>query len=893
MGAEHLDAGLMDTPNAPDDARLPEQDQPPHPPGSDYATSKAHRCHICNRTYERRDHLSRHIKSHNEERTHICHDCGKGFHRGDLLTRHRVVHVKDVSADSSSKRTAKACASCIAAKTKCTEDRPCDRCKARNEPCLPTQARVRVLDKMGAKADALNATARSTHNVDSIGDPASKGTHAHDMGLFEHQNASYAAEGAFDDFVFPDFFDQIMNVPPARSLEPQEPLLAPPNLYQYTADDFGLMDFDFGLLAHGLTRPPSPQDMRGNSNNTADMHASPHSDAHLRSEAFEKSPWSWGHWIPKKHHNTFSGQEIIAIEQRINAGDQLTPGDGYQLTYTMDLQARDRILRLVTSIAAARLPISSFPSPELLSDLVNVFALQEQASTDSYVHWPSLNIRELRTETILGILAKGATFVALQPVHRIGLVFQEIVRLAIAEVFEQDNSTTRQLQPLQAYMLSLDVGLWSGYRRKTEIASSFLQPAATMLSWSDAFTKFRYQDIEPSHEDDAVENERKWKMWVEQESLKRLVLHTFLHDSQASLAHTRDPLFSPSRMQLPFPLSAELWQCQDAESWRRCYRSIDRPKQSQMPSVVAVLADIQILNKYSRSTDQRLSTLLACHLLAYDVMQYRQQATVFTSSAGHTRRDRWLAHTNRQKEIYEDLTAMHTYCEMMTAPLREGAFLLHYLMMLLHAPFEDIQLFSGRSGESEARRVYPMIKAWAEDAESRTAIWHAGQALRAARMFEKTRLRDFYAVIVHHVALTLWVYGMVTSNTARMSGAQSPAREQVSQTFHSHRDDKSGSEDDVLLDGEDGRLPKAFRHLGQGRPCLSKTGENEIFIGTSFSPPHGEVQVCPLEQPKSVMLLAAQILEGNFPKSTSGLPPLVDNLAKLMAELSRFSGRGG
>ena len=47
--------------------------------------------------------------------------------------------------------------------------------------------------------------------------------------------------------------------------------------------------------------------------------------------------------------------------------------------------------------------------------------------------------------------------------------------------------------------------------------------------------------------------------------------------------------------------------------------------------------------------------------------------------------------------------------------------------------FDDVQLFSGRSGEDEARQEYPLIRVWTESTEPRVAIWHVGQALRAAR----------------------------------------------------------------------------------------------------------------------------------------------------------------
>jgi hypothetical protein len=46
--------------------------------------------------------------------------------------------------------------------------------------------------------------------------------------------------------------------------------------------------------------------------------------------------------------------------------------------------------------------------------------------------------------------------------------------------FEEANKNTRNLQTVQAYMLSLDVGIWSGFKRMMEIAEGFLQPLLTV-----------------------------------------------------------------------------------------------------------------------------------------------------------------------------------------------------------------------------------------------------------------------------------------------------------------------------------------------------------------------------------------------------------------------------
>jgi hypothetical protein len=60
--------------------------------------------------------------------------------------------------------------------------------------------------------------------------------------------------------------------------------------------------------------------------------------------------------------------------------------------------------------------------------------------------------------------------------------------------WERDNSLTRDLQMLQSNLMWLDVGLWSGNKRKMEISESHLLPLVTVslvsslqdcFSWSD------------------------------------------------------------------------------------------------------------------------------------------------------------------------------------------------------------------------------------------------------------------------------------------------------------------------------------------------------------------------------------------------------------------------
>lgn len=210
--------------------------------------------------------------------------------------------------------------------------------------------------------------------------------------------------------------------------------------------------------------------------------------------------------------------------------------------------------------------------------------------------------------------------------------------------------------------------------------------------------------------------------------------------------------------------------------------------------------------------------------------------------------------------------------------------------MELHVSLDEIQIFAGRAGEDEARKVFPQVRTWTEDSESRLAVWHAGQVIRAARSFEKTRLRDFYAVAVHHAALTLWVYGMVTSNTTRQSGLQTPlGLKSKSTPQHSTILPADFSRQKVYLDAEDDKPVRAFTQLGRGVPGLQHLPPAKNGVAEARPDLAGNAgSFCALYNSKGVMSVAASTLRGNFPQTKQGLPPLVENLANLMDELGNL-----
>ena len=212
-------------------------------------------------------------------------------------------------------------------------------------------------------------------------------------------------------------------------------------------------------------------------------------------------------------------------------------------------------------------------------------------------------------------------------------------------------------------------------------------------------------------------------------------------------------------------------------------------------------------------------------------------------------------------------------------------FVLEFLMMSLHVSLDDIQLFAGRAGEEEARRVYPYVRTWTQEMESRKAIWHAGQVLHHAGLFEKTRLRDFYAVATYHASLTLWVWGMVTLGTTRQSRIQTPVGNSSQQPASMQTPTSaSRAKTRAVLNGPEDKTTKSFVQLGHGVPGLQGNTSATSEIADA-RPASSSKTFCSLSDSRGVMTFSARLLRGNFPHVKGGFPPLVENLANLLDEL--------
>lgn len=112
--------------------------------------------------------------------------------------------------------------------------------------------------------------------------------------------------------------------------------------------------------------------------------------------------------------------------------------------------------------------------------------------------------------------------------------------VTIPNRFEDNNSNVQDQSLVQALVLGQDIGLWSGNRRRMEIAEcrmpylpfafvrhvltlmlQDLNIPITMIRGRGSFQKSSYPPFHVSPTDEGAALEEKWKAWCRRESWKR------------------------------------------------------------------------------------------------------------------------------------------------------------------------------------------------------------------------------------------------------------------------------------------------------------------------------------------------------------------------------------
>ncbi|SMR57010.1 unnamed protein product [Zymoseptoria tritici ST99CH_3D1] len=514
--------------------------------------------------------------------------------------------------------------------------------------------------------------------------------------------------------------------------------------------------------------------------------------------------------------------------------------------------SRDKILAMILSTCKPNsIPraVACFPSIGLLDSLFQFSLTSPGSHAKHWIHAPTLLAGQTRPEVLAAITAAGAVLTPDASIRKVGYAIQEAIRTAVAVQVEEDNTLMRDLQIMQASLLQLKIGLWSGDSRKMELAEGFQQVLVTMARRGGLFRRGTYERIVPYAEDQGEVLEGKWRRWVKQESRKRFALHLFRHDLEASVSLLSSPLISYAELYLPLPESENLWHSPSAESWKATYMRNTGPRHERQPSLVDCIQDLDILAVRDIFVDQRQASMAVLGAAWRMIWEFRQLDSTMKDTHNQWNNGNMLMSTR-----HAELTKLMQCFRISSVEDTKVTLIVELLLMHLHMSLDDVQLFAGVEGEEESRRVYPSLVQWTRTATARQALWHAGQVLRASRDLRSGLVCDFAAIAVYQASLAFWSYGIITRAT---EPGPPPSNNGV-----------------AFLDGEEDNAVKRWLVHGKGAAA--------IRTWTAKAQNEGAALVA---DPNDVVGAVVLLMRRSHHETRN--PPLVDNLINIMEGLRK------
>lgn len=542
--------------------------------------------------------------------------------------------------------------------------------------------------------------------------------------------------------------------------------------------------------------------------------------------------------IPSESHHHTSPESLVHLEKRVTCAE-------------LGNVTRDKILTMVVQCCRPETcskAVASFPSVKLLDTLLQYYLTSPVTRAASFLHLATFDPNTRRPELVAIMAAAGAVLTSDPALAKLGYAIQECVRVAVPRQWEQDNTLIRDLQLSQAWIINLEIGLWSGYSRKVEIAESFLQPLVTMLRRDGKLKRSGYS--EPINGTEANMS-KAWLTWIESESWKRLAYRLLSHDASSSMALLVNPLISYAEFTAPVPASEEVWSAESPEHWKPLWMS----RSGQTFTIADFLADPEALVMH-RDSIEVMATAFALVSYSWSLCWEFIQL----NSLQRTRRQQWnaLVMSSRSDELVRLVSDIRAVVGIHLPNAMDVIMMLELVLLHIHMPFEDIQIFAGIEGSEQARSSYPFIRDWAQSESARRSVYHASQIIRVAKELPRGYVHSITAMMLYHASLSFLVYGLL-------------AKQPVGSTWGAMGPLPRVSEDVYLDQAEDFTIRKFLQH-GSGSPCIQCWNESSNVSEATY-----------LSNPRRIIGAIVGILRGNF--GSRPRPHLVDKMMQLMTGL--------
>ncbi|KAF5700352.1 zinc finger MSN2 [Fusarium mundagurra] len=419
--------------------------------------------------------------------------------------------------------------------------------------------------------------------------------------------------------------------------------------------------------------------------------------------------------------------------------------------------SRNRILTALVQWGSKEISriIEVLPPIASLDALLRFYLNTPVAHAMTFIHVGTFNPNDKRADLLLAMLASSCSLSSDVTLNKLGQVFQECVLTSLPKHFEPGNSTTHDLELAQAFLITLEVGAWSGHMRTAKAAESFFQPLLTMIGRTGMLNYSSYAR-KPSPDRSGRSLQDEWLEWLHFESWKRLVCRIYKHDTNSSIALQVNPLISYAEFCLPLPASKCMWTATSAGEWESLFLVQQQISSPQQVTLNDYMDDVDQMYVSDSTTDLGIAREVFLSFAWGLSWEYIQLVRLQSQ-----RPSKWNLSIMGLR--YDELSKILSLGHRPTNPdgLITSELKLNCIKMHLHVSIHDVQAFFETSEPLHTRHAYPQLVQWAKTESARKAVCFAAQLIQLVRLSAERTIRGPVAIMIYQATLVLITYGVV------------------------------------------------------------------------------------------------------------------------------------
>ncbi|KAK5101050.1 hypothetical protein LTS08_004656 [Lithohypha guttulata] len=373
----------------------------------------------------------------------------------------------------------------------------------------------------------------------------------------------------------------------------------------------------------------------------------------------------------------------------------------------------------------------------------------------------------------------GILFTAIMTLGCLGLPIQEprqfaieltyLIRIAINESAERDESNLEDKWVLSAWLLMTVFSAWSGVKRHSELAEAFHGVFSTVFlrrNFYSATTVPETPEIVPPS----------WSPWLEKERDRRLAQVHYIVEQEISLFYSIPTTLNFATLRCPMPCTDELFLAESEKQWLAILET-----RKEENSVSRRLNPPSLSNFYLWFQRHDFSEL------GYDAtpLQIRLLlCTISTQVLQYAQTNRFVPSNDRFASAY--IGRSNSVCSMLRLEELEGMLgkwralasrvissdapsdiqlwcklMYHVIWLELLICHEDVQIIAGKEGYENGKSLLAHLRWWTQSSLARRAIFHAGRIFKIVRQSSRDLVRPlWWPLAVSRAALVLWCYTM-------------------------------------------------------------------------------------------------------------------------------------